>query len=56
VTKVLGNQDEACDDCTDEQTTEKEQRHPSSVAGSGVNRPVKSSPSTAGKRRSTPFP
>ena len=51
VTKVPGNQDEACDGCADEQTTEKEQHHPSSVAGSGVNRPVKLSPPTAGKRR-----
>ena len=56
MTKVPGNQDEACDGCADEQTTEKEQRHPSSVAGSGVNRPVKSSPPTAGKRCSTPSP
>ena len=56
MTKVPGNQEEACDDCADEQTIEKEQRHPSSVAGSGINRPVKSSPLTAGKRRSTPSP
>ena len=54
MTKVPGNQDDACDDGADDQTTKKEKRRPSSVAGSGVNRSVKSSLLTAGKRRSTP--